>query len=160
MNLSSDVHLMQYNEINNVDDSSFFNERLRNLQNYHSYNTRFVTQNNINVPLFTRYKCQNSFLYKSIGLWNNLPSELKNCNCINKFRNNIKLYLLNQICQGWNEIVVRSEYLASEQLMCVRGAYTHTMNNAMNYYILYSIQQFIYYKVVLILLFTVYYYIL
>ena len=102
-----------FNEINNVFschkllkfltfDSSYFNKKLRNWQNYHSYNTRFVNQNNINVPLYTRSKFQNLLLYKSIGLWNNLSYEIKSWHCINRIMNKFrKHHLLNKLY--WNE---------------------------------------------------------
>ena len=86
-----------YNEINCTNDHSYFNERVQNLQNNHSHDTRFVNNNNINVPFFTRARGHSSFLYKSIRFWNNLPPDIKNIPSISSFKNKIKLHLLDQL---------------------------------------------------------------
>ena len=86
-----------YNEINCTNDHSYFNERVQNLQNNHSHDTRFVNNNNINVPFFTRARGHSSFLYKSIRFWNNLPPDIKNIPSIGSFKNKIKLHLLDQL---------------------------------------------------------------
>jgi len=83
-----------FNIIIKIDDSSYFNERLRDLQTNHLYSTRFVNQNNIDASLYSGLKCQNSFLYKSIGLWHNLPIKIKNCRCISIFKYRHTFYLL------------------------------------------------------------------
>ena len=85
-----------YNEINCTNDHSYFNERVQNLQNNQSHNTRFLNNNKINVPFLPEQDVI-VFLLESIRFWNNLQPDIKNIPSIGSFKNKIKLYLLDQL---------------------------------------------------------------
>ena len=56
----------------------------------HSHNTR---QNQyLSIPRYNLTKSQSSFLYNSIQEWNSIPNEIKNCDTLKTFKNNLKGY--------------------------------------------------------------------
>ena len=75
------------------------NERLSTLQPVHLYPTRFVNINNLNTPHFRLSMCQQGFLAKSINIWNQLPSEIREIPHILKFKRTLKHYLLSKQSQ-------------------------------------------------------------
>ena len=83
-----------YNIIN-YNSHTHFNNRISDIKRNIYYPTRFITNNNLDLPLYTLTKCQRSFLYRGIGFWNSLPIELKNITTSYKFKRNLKQYLLH-----------------------------------------------------------------
>ena len=59
----------------------------------HEHNTRFSVSN-YNVPFYSKSKCQQSFLYQSIHVWNNIPLFIRNCDSLKLFKGLYKNYLL------------------------------------------------------------------
>ena len=55
----------------------YFYRQIAELRPIHSYPTRFIMSDSLNLPLYFRTKCQNSFLYRGIKLWNKLPLALR-----------------------------------------------------------------------------------
>jgi len=66
-----------------------------NLLPEHEHLTRFNSGLLYNTPQYCKSKCQKSFLFQSVDIWNRLPAEIKNCNTLNKFKFCLKNYLLN-----------------------------------------------------------------
>jgi len=60
----------------------------------HVHNTRFSHTLNYTTPLYSKSKCQKSFLFQAITVWNALPLELKLNNDLFSFRRDLKLLLL------------------------------------------------------------------
>ena len=69
--------LKLYKELNNG-TRSYLKTRVSSLQSNHSHYSRFSSQNSLVLPFYDLSKCQSSFLYKSINIWNYLPVHLKN----------------------------------------------------------------------------------
>ena len=65
-------------------------------QTNHSYETRFVHDQNLNLPLYRLSKCQRSFLYNGIKTWKSLPPHLKTVQVdLKSFKNLLKNHLLS-----------------------------------------------------------------
>ena len=73
----------------------YFHDRILNLQIEHQYRTRFKTNECLTGPLFRKTKCQSSFIYKCVGIWNALPLNVKTENSLIKFKRSLKQYLNN-----------------------------------------------------------------
>ena len=84
-----------YKELNNP-VNMYFNNKILNYQRPYSRLTRFSQNRIIVPPLFTKSKCQTSFIYQSIKFWNSLPLDIKNSANINTCKRNVKIFLLNQ----------------------------------------------------------------
>ena len=57
---------------------SYFKNRVSSFQSNISHYTRFSNGNSPVLPFYDLSKCQSSFFYKSINIWNYLPVHLKN----------------------------------------------------------------------------------
>jgi hypothetical protein len=62
----------------------------------HSYSTRFRDNNMINLPSFSKSKCQSSFIFKGTALWNALPIHLKEIKTLSPFKKRLMDYLLSK----------------------------------------------------------------
>lgn len=74
-------------------NQQYFWCKLQRLQVVHTYPTTFQVNNNYLLPHFRISKCQNSFLYKAIKSWNELPSHIRNIESPVKFKKEIKKYI-------------------------------------------------------------------
>ena len=78
-------------------DHMYFSDKINNLLPIHSHDTRFASQDSYNVPRYKKSISHNFFLYNSIILWNNLPSNIKSIINPKKFKSKLKLFILDQI---------------------------------------------------------------
>ena len=60
-----------------LNNHTFLATKIFSYQNFHTHETRLVHNQSLNLPLFTLTKCQNSFLYNGIKIWNSLPLEIR-----------------------------------------------------------------------------------
>ena len=56
----------------------------------HSYNTRFLNNNSIRLPKYSKDVCQRSIIYRGIQLWNKLPNDIKTAPSISNFKITLK----------------------------------------------------------------------
>jgi len=77
------------------DQHLYFSRVFHDLLPIHNYGTRFSTGDNINVPHFTKAKCQRGFVFQSVAIWNNLSDELKSLSP-NLFKKELKKELLSR----------------------------------------------------------------
>ena len=56
----------------------------------HNYRTRHNANNNSNIPPFTKSRCQQSFIYKSVKIWNTIPRYLWEVPNFDKFKTSYK----------------------------------------------------------------------
>ena len=79
-----------------LNSHDFLAAKLQSYQTNHSHETRLVQNQNLNLPLFRLTKCQRSFLYNGIGIWNALPLNVKNVQAdIKTFKKLLKNHLLS-----------------------------------------------------------------
>ena len=79
-----------------LNSHDFLATKLQSYQTNHSHETRLVQNQNLNLPLFRLTKCQRSFLYNGIGIWNALPLNVKNVQeDIKSFKKLLKNHLLS-----------------------------------------------------------------
>ena len=83
-----------YKELN-FPINPYFRDKISSLQSNFTYQTRFISNQNITPPLFIRARCHSSFLFQSISFWNTLPVELKESATINSFKRNLRNYMLS-----------------------------------------------------------------
>jgi len=72
-----------------------FIELFNALRPSHDYGTRFSTYN-YNTPQYSKVKCNRSFSYQSISIWNSLSDNLKQCDSMNLFKKQLKAELLER----------------------------------------------------------------
>jgi len=75
-------------------EHSYFSELFNDLLPGHRHSTRFNTGLYYNTPYYCKSKCQKSFLYQAVDIWNKLPIQVKTCNSLGQFKYNLKNYLL------------------------------------------------------------------
>ena len=86
------IILVQFHKIlmgNELDNH--FQNRIHTLLPNHSYNTRFVENENILLPAIRKSVAQKQFLFNAIGEWNKLTIDLKNIPSRNIFKSKLKL---------------------------------------------------------------------
>ena len=83
-----------YKELN-FPINPYFKNKISCLQSNLTYQTRFVSNQNITHPLFVRARCHSSFIFQSISFWNTLPVELKEYATVNAFKWNLKTHILS-----------------------------------------------------------------
>ena len=64
--------------------------RIQTRSSTHSHNTRH--NQNLSIPRYNLTKSQSSFLYNSIQEWNSIPSEIRYCDTLKNFKNNLRGY--------------------------------------------------------------------
>ena len=72
------------------------NPDFNNLYPSHNYRTRNIVNNSLSIHLATRSRCQQSLRYKTAGIWNSIPLDIRESNSLVKFKRSYKTYLLNQ----------------------------------------------------------------
>jgi len=72
-----------------------FTNMFETLRPSHDHDTRFSISN-YNVPLYSKTKCNKSFCYQSVNVWNSLPDYLKQCNSLELFKKQLKIELLDR----------------------------------------------------------------
>ena len=77
--------------------SNHFQNRILSCQVPHQINTRFKSQNCLNLPFYHLSSCQSAFLYNSITLWNKTPIYLREVFSYDIFKKNLKLLYLEKI---------------------------------------------------------------
>ena len=79
-----------------LNNHNYLASKVLSYQTHHLHETRSVHNQNLNLPLFTLTKCQNSFLYKGIKEWNLLPPHIKNVqDDLNSFKKLLKNHILS-----------------------------------------------------------------
>ena len=73
----------------------YFYDRIFTHQVDHSHSTRFQSNGNLVLPLYCKTKCQASFLYRGMKLWNDLPLEIRSISSVNKFKKTLKVLICN-----------------------------------------------------------------
>ena len=87
------VNMYRIIQLNNHE---FLAAKLLSYQNSHSHETRSVQNQNLNLPLFRKSKCQRSFLYNGIKIWNTLPLNIRTVQeDLNSFKKLLKNHLLS-----------------------------------------------------------------
>jgi len=61
----------------------------------HDYGTRFNNDLNLNTPLYSKTKCNRSFLYRSVNAWNSLPDDVKISCSLTLFKSKLKRWLIS-----------------------------------------------------------------
>ena len=70
----------------------YFSEKFTRLLIPHRYVTRSQLERRFTTPFYVKTKCQNSFLFRSIRLWNRIPNAIKSSCNIRRFKNKLKIY--------------------------------------------------------------------
>ena len=87
------------------------------VSNIHSCNTRSVVHNNLYLPKFSTNRCQNSFQYQGVKIWNSIPCDLRN-QSYSKFKSNYKKILLNSYLLIWSEVYKQNAHIQTSRLIC------------------------------------------
>ena len=83
-----------YRDIN-CEETRYFAQRISQFQSSHNYHTRFASNENLILPLFTTARAQKSFIYQSIIFWNSLPLNIKRSSNLKIFKNSLQLFILD-----------------------------------------------------------------
>ena len=74
----------------------FLANKLLSYQTNHTYETRSVQNQSLTLPLYRLSKCQRSFLYNGIKIWNLLPLNIRTVqDDLNSFKKLLKYHLLS-----------------------------------------------------------------
>jgi hypothetical protein len=66
--------------------SSHFHDKIDSIQVSHDHNTRFKSDNNLNLPYVRLSQTLHSFLFESIKLWNSLPDNIRSLDTLHRFK--------------------------------------------------------------------------
>jgi len=69
-----------------LDQHLYFKNLVNELLPIHEHATRFNSCGYLKPPYYSKAKCQKSFFYVSVKLWNELSDEIKSCDQLRKFR--------------------------------------------------------------------------
>jgi len=72
----------------------YFVNIIDNLLPSHSHDTRFNDGVSYTTPYYSKTKCQRSFIFNAVYVWNSLPHCLQICASFSLFKKNLKIYLL------------------------------------------------------------------
>ena len=61
-----------------LNNHHFLAAKVESYQRNHSHDTRSVRNQILTLPYYTRSKCQRSFLYIGLNLWNDIPLPIRN----------------------------------------------------------------------------------
>ena len=61
-----------------LNSHNFLANKVLSYQTHHSHETRSVINQTLTLPFYRLSKCQRSFLYQGIKLWNELPPRIRN----------------------------------------------------------------------------------
>ena len=79
------------------DHHPYLMNRIEGNQIRHNISTRFSRTEMLTLPFMRFTKCQRSFIYTGIKVWNKLPIEIRNTDKLNTFKRSLKSFLLNGI---------------------------------------------------------------
>ena len=68
--------------------------KIQSLKIPHTHSTRFICDNKLILPFYSKAKAQNSFIYSSIKFWNSLNADTRNSNSLFKFKKQLKAKIL------------------------------------------------------------------
>ena len=78
-----------------VDSShDHFVRKIISYQVHHLYPTRFKSDGKLNLPLFLKAKCQASFIYGGLTLWNRTPGYIRDADSFKSFRKLLKNHII------------------------------------------------------------------
>ena len=81
-----------------TDSHKFFLDRVSTFQTDHDHATRSTSLQLINLPFYRLNKCQRSFLYSGLSLWNKLPVNIRIIpNDIRKLKKSLRNYIFDRI---------------------------------------------------------------
>ena len=83
-------------KILHMNSHEYFARNLVDLMTEHRYETRFNLMSNLNIPFFSKSKCQNCFMYQAVKLWNRIPVVIRNAPSLGAFKSSLKKYLISQ----------------------------------------------------------------
>ncbi len=73
----------------------YLNEKFELRSELHNVNTRY--KNDLNIPLYTSASGQQTFYFRAVTLWNNLPNNIKDINVLSSFKTEYKRILLENL---------------------------------------------------------------
>ena len=88
-----------------ANNHDYFHNKLQLLIPVHQHETRFSFDLNLNIPFFRKSKCQNSFIFQAISVWNKLPQEFKEIKNFYSFKKKVKRIFVNKL-----EIIITDIY--------------------------------------------------
>ena len=77
------------------DKNDYFINKINSDQVHHYHHTQFKSVNNMNLPFPRISKYKSSFYYKSVQLWNSLPVDIREIKSLNKFKRDVKSFILD-----------------------------------------------------------------
>ena len=66
-------------------------------QHEHLHDTRFRYDGKLVLPFYRISRCQSSFYYRSIFLWNELPSAVRDMNVVSQLKRELKRLHLDKM---------------------------------------------------------------
>jgi len=87
---------LKFYKVIKLDQHSYFSRIFDNLVPRHHHRTRFSSGMNYSIPYLSKSKCQKSFYYQSVYVWNNLPNDIKSCTSLLKFKRMLKQWLIQR----------------------------------------------------------------
>jgi len=81
-----------------ANNHEYFVNVVGNLLPLHPHFTRFINGLNYTTPLYSKSKCQKSFLFQAVTVWNSLSPKLKLCTSYSLFKKDLKTFLLSSQC--------------------------------------------------------------
>jgi len=75
---------------------SYFSQLFDCLVPNHGHETRFSDGQNYMVPYLSKSKCQSSFYFQSVHVWNILSENIKSCSTLVKFKKMLRRWLLQR----------------------------------------------------------------
>jgi len=75
----------------------YFEQILLRLLPHHNHSTRLLTSEKFNPPQLFKSKCQKTFLYQSIKIWNDLPDNIRSCDNIGQFKTRLREHILSSM---------------------------------------------------------------
>ena len=91
--------LLKFFEYRTTNCSDYFEEKLDDLKVIHNYNTRFSSNDCINLPVVSKSKCLSSFIFNSVKFWNKIPPDIRNINSKFLFKKHLKSFLVRNFMQ-------------------------------------------------------------
>jgi len=74
----------------------YFSNVFDSLRPIHEYRTRFSSYSSFNTPAFTKAKCQKSFRFQSVKIWNLLPENIKLSETLAEFKCLLRKFLIRE----------------------------------------------------------------
>jgi len=84
---------IKFYKVTKINQHPYFKAIFNNLEPVHDHSTRFSQCNKYNKPKYCKTKCQRSFLYQSVGVWNELSQDIRESPTLCVFKRKIKISL-------------------------------------------------------------------